>query len=79
MPLINRKFVFYCQYCNWSSSENKLIFNKEADAASAAFQIKDFYNKGYLKKMYDHLVDKLKKNEQENTVVLNSDGKILNY
>ena len=52
-----------------------MVFNKEADAANAAFQIKDIYNKGYLKKMYDFLVEKLKKNDQANSLNLNTDSK----
>ena len=68
-----RKYVYFCTYCYWDTTEKKLTTDKETDLDNIIFQLKDTSNKGYLKKMYDHLVSKLKKNEQTNTINLNSD------
>ena len=65
--------MYFCTYCYWDTTEKKLTTDKETDLDNIIFQLKDTSNKGYLKKMYDYLVSKLKKNEQTNTINLNSD------
>lgn len=58
-----RKFMYVCQYCYWDTSNIKFAFAKESELDNIIFQLKESYVKGSLKKMYDHVMNKLKENE----------------
>jgi len=72
---IYSKFVYFCTYCYWDTTEKKLTTDKETDLDNIIFQLKDTSSKGYMKKMYDHLVSKLKKNDQAITINKISESK----
>jgi hypothetical protein len=55
--------MYSCQYCFWDTSAIKFACAKETDLDSLIYQLKDSSSKGYLKKMYDHVLQKLKENE----------------
>ncbi len=52
-----------CPYCYWDTANIKFACPKETDLDSLIHQLKDSANKGFMKKMYDHLQNKLKENE----------------
>jgi hypothetical protein len=50
------------------------VTNKESDLDSLIFQLKESSTKGYLKKMYDHIINRLKDNEgliTESNIIIN--------
>jgi hypothetical protein len=55
--------VYMCTYCYWDTSNIKFACQKETDLDSLIHQLKESSNKGFLKKMYDHIMIKLKENE----------------
>jgi hypothetical protein len=57
------KYMYMCPYCYWDTSTIKFASPKESDLDSLIYQLKDSASKGYLRKMYDHLIGKLKENE----------------
>lgn len=59
----SRKYMYVCPYCYWDTSNIKFSCPKETDLDSLIYQLKDTSSKGYLKKMYDHTISKLKENE----------------
>src|SRR6185312_11153372 len=61
------KYIFMCPYCYWDTSNIKFSTAKETDLDSLIYQLKDSSNKGFLKKMYDHVLVKLKENENINS------------
>ncbi len=60
---IIRMWVYICSYCNWDTSVRKFAYAKESDLSLVIDQIKEHSNKGFLRKMYDCVVFKLKENE----------------
>jgi len=56
-------WVYICSYCNWDTSVRKFAYAKESDLSLVIDQVKEHSNKGFLRKMYDCVVFKLKENE----------------
>lgn len=61
--IIFRLWLYICSYCNWDTSVRKFAYAKESDLNMVIEQVKEHSNKGYLKKMYDSMMLKLKENE----------------
>jgi hypothetical protein len=57
------KYMYSCPYCYWDTGSVKFACPKETDLDSLIYQLKESSTKGYLRKMYDHVLLKLKENE----------------
>jgi hypothetical protein len=55
--------MYACPYCYWDTNSVKFACVKEIDLDSLIYQLKEFSMKGYLRKMYDHVLQKLRENE----------------
>ena len=60
---MNGKYMYVCPFCYWDTTTIKFVTSKESDLDSLIFQLKESSTKGYLKKMYDHIINRLKDNE----------------
>jgi hypothetical protein len=58
-----RLWLYICSYCNWDTSVRKFAYSKENELSMVIEQVKEHSNKGYLKKMYDSVIFKLKERE----------------
>lgn len=59
----DNKYFYACGYCYYDTNVIKFACAKESDLDSLVIQLKDSQTKGYLKKLYDHNLLKLKQNE----------------
>lgn len=62
--LIDGKFVYACSYCFWDSSNIKFVSKEEVEIEGLIYQLKDSNIKGYLRKYYDNVLNKLKSNDE---------------
>lgn len=68
--IIDEKYLYACNYCLWDTSQIKFVSKKENDIEGLIYQLKETNIKGYLKKNYDLMFNRLKATDE-----VNFDGK----
>lgn len=62
------KYMYVCPYCYLDTGTIKFSCARETDLDGLIFQLKESQTKGYLRKMYEHVITKLKENENLSTL-----------
>lgn len=60
--VIDGKYLYACSYCSWDTTSIKFVTKEENDIELLIYQLKDSSVKGYLKKNYDIVLNRLKEN-----------------